>query len=232
MQCWLAGMLQAWISLSAYWLISFTLHSRLLIDFFYSPQPFIDWFFLLSSAIYWLISFTLLSPLWEMVQEGVDLKSIKWTQHWRSTGRVAGNQLEGSWLIWRGLGWFCWRSHEWTKSWAMLVQWVEVVKVVPAVTMDINFWPQDPRGTACIFVSWPGYTLFWAHTDWWKQGLGLRVKCWFCQTCKIVLFACILTLTSLSPLCASGHRWATQIVKHMSDQGNPHNNGPHQDKFW
>lgn len=22
------------------------------------------------------------SPLWEMVQEGVDLKSIKWTQHW------------------------------------------------------------------------------------------------------------------------------------------------------
>jgi len=22
-----------------------------------------------------------MSPLWEMVQEGVDLKSIKWTQH-------------------------------------------------------------------------------------------------------------------------------------------------------
>ncbi len=23
-----------------------------------------------------------LSPLWEMVQEGIDIKSIKWTQHW------------------------------------------------------------------------------------------------------------------------------------------------------
>ena len=30
------------------------------------------------------------SPLWEMVQEGVDLKSIKWTQHWRSAEWVMG----------------------------------------------------------------------------------------------------------------------------------------------
>ena len=35
----------------------------------------------------------------------------------------------------------------------------------------------------------------------------------------------------LSPLCASGHWWATQVAKHMSDQDNQHNNGPHQDKI-
>ena len=35
----------------------------LLTDIFYSPQPLIDWFLLLSSAVYWLISFTLLSHL-------------------------------------------------------------------------------------------------------------------------------------------------------------------------
>jgi cysteine desulfurase len=23
-----------------------------------------------------------MSPLWEMVQEGIDLKSIQWAQHW------------------------------------------------------------------------------------------------------------------------------------------------------
>ena len=36
----------------------------------------------------------------------------------------------------------------------------------------------------------------------------------------------------LSPLRAGGHWWATQIAKHVSDQGNQHNNGPHQDQIF
>jgi len=28
-----------------------------------------------------ILNFLIFSPLWEMVQEGVDLKSIKWSQH-------------------------------------------------------------------------------------------------------------------------------------------------------
>ena len=43
------------LSSATYWLISFTLLSRLLTDFFYSPQPLIDWFLLLSSAAYWFL---------------------------------------------------------------------------------------------------------------------------------------------------------------------------------
>ena len=35
----------------------------------------------------------------------------------------------------------------------------------------------------------------------------------------------------LSPLCAGGHWWATQVAKQVSDPGNQHNNGPHQDQI-
>ena len=36
----------------------------------------------------------------------------------------------------------------------------------------------------------------------------------------------------LSSLYAGGHWWATQVAKHVSDQGNQHNNGPHQDQIF
>ena len=29
-----------------------------------------------------------------------------------------------------------------------------------------------------------------------------------------------------------GHSWATQVAKHVSDQGNQHNSGPHQDQIF
>lgn len=34
------------------------------------------------SNFYFFLLILFWSPLWEMVQEGIDLKSIKWTQHW------------------------------------------------------------------------------------------------------------------------------------------------------
>ena len=34
----------------------------------------------------------------------------------------------------------------------------------------------------------------------------------------------------LPPLPVGGHRWAAQVVKHVSDQGNQHNNRPQQDQ--
>jgi len=42
-----------------------------------------------------LLSF--FSPLWEMVQEGIDIKTIKWTQHWNLIGHLEEQTL--NWLV-------------------------------------------------------------------------------------------------------------------------------------
>jgi len=41
----------------------------------------------------------------------------------------------------------------------------------------------------------------------------------------LLLFCFLYWADILSPLCAGGHWWASQAVKHMSDLGNQHNNG-------
>ena len=37
---------------------------------------------------------------------------------------------------------------------------------------------------------------------------------------------------NLSPLCAGGHWWATQVAKHVSDLGDQHSKGLHQDQVF